>query len=334
MHLQVQAGILQVIADGKRMDKKSYFDLVFQCLKNSQLLPFNIENCQWRVDFQKYFELAEIDVDIIAKMKVQYGIGFENVFLINCKKCVLLCENFQIRQNKKLIQTSVYFTVLGCLLDWLIDCGEALQKQEAECKLKWEYCGDYFCKSIRAKDNSVIDILYEKISEGMYQISCCNMKRFTDIIEIIKLAIKSELAVQSANQEVLQEDTILNKSVLFVQIAIEILLAEKEVLTDVDRKGIKDLGYAFALMDDLCDFYEDMETGQMNLLMKQGINNNMEMVIKSAVYELNEKLQEMKVWFNKALYEFVLQEIREWSMSSIELRKRIWSINITGKPSI
>ena len=60
------------------------------------------------------------------------------------------------------------------------------------------------------------------------------MKRFADIIEIIKLAIKSELPVQSANQEVLQEDTILNKSVLFVQIAIEILLAEKEVLTDVD----------------------------------------------------------------------------------------------------
>ena len=54
------------------------------------------------------------------------------------------------------------------------------------------------------------------------------MKRFADIIEIIKLAIKSELPVQSANQEVLQEDTILNKSVLFVQIAIEILLAEKD----------------------------------------------------------------------------------------------------------
>lgn len=244
----------------------------------------------------------------------------------------LECENFQIRQNKRLIQTSVYFTVLGCLLDWLIDCGEPIQKQEAEFKLKWEYCGNYFCNGIRAKDNSVIDLLYEKISEGMYQISRYNYKRFEYIIKIVKSAINSELAVQAVSKELFLVDTILNKSILFVQIAVEILLAEKEVLTDMDRKGIKDLGYAFALMDDLCDFYEDMETGQMNLLMKQGSNNNMEKVIKSTVYELNEKLQEMKVWFNRALYEFVLQEIREWSMSNIELRKRILSINTTEIP--
>lgn len=322
-------GIIQVtIVDGKMIDIKTYYDLLYKCLDKNNLLPVEAED-QWRTDFQKYIEETEIDLNIISEMKAAYGIGFENVFLVNCKKFVLLCRSFKVKRNKLQIQTSVYFTVLGCLLDWLLDHGNANQRQEAQDKLNWDYCGDYFCKAISAKDNSVIDILYEKISLGMCAILRYNHERFDYIINMVKAAIDSELAVSIENSGTILDNCILNKSVLFVQIAAEIVLAEKEKMTDSDRKLIADVGYAFALIDDLCDLYEDMESGQMNLLMTHGISDDIdiEIVINSIVNQLTEKLHSIQEMTDSPFYEFVLHEIREWSMSSMELRKRMWYIN-------
>ncbi len=321
--------IIQVIiVDGKMIDIKTYFDLLYKCLDMNKLLPIEAEN-QWRTDFQYYLEEAEIDLNIISEMKAQYGIGFENVFLINCKKCALLCTNFKVKKNKILTQTSVYFSVLGCLLDWMIDHGSVCQRQEAQNKLNWYYCRDYFCKITTVKDNSVIDFLYEKISIGMGAILHYNSERFEDIVEMVKSAIDSELAVCTENRRKTCDDIILNKSVLFVQIAAEIVLVEYEKMTSSDKKLIVDLGYAFALIDDLCDLYEDMESGQMNLLMTYGVCHNIdiEIIINSVVHQLIEKLHNIQEQSNKQLYEFVLQEIREWSMSSVELRKRMWCID-------
>ena len=114
-----------------------------------------------------------------------------------------------------------------------------------------------------------------------------------------------------------------------MQIAAEIVLAEKESITSNDRKIIADIGYAFALIDDLCDLYEDMESGQMNLFRVYDIGNSNDIgiIIKSAVHELIKKLHIMEKQLDNHLYEFVFQEIREWSMSSVELRKRIWCID-------
>ena len=310
------------------IDIKTYYDLLYKCLDKNNLLPVEAED-QWRTDFQKYIEETEIDLNIISEMKAAYGIGFENVFLVNCKKFVLLCRSFKVKRNKLQIQTSVYFTVLGCLLDWLLDHGNANQRQEAQDKLNWDYCGDYFCKAISAKDNSVIDILYEKISLGMCAILRYNHERFDYIINMVKAAIDSELAVSIENSGTILDNCILNKSVLFVQIAAEIVLAEKEKMTDSDRKLIADVGYAFALIDDLCDLYEDMESGQMNLLMTHGISDDIdiEIVINSIVNQLTEKLHSIQEMTDSPFYEFVLHEIREWSMSSMELRKRMWYIN-------
>ena len=214
-------------------------------------------------------------------------------------------------------------------LHWLMDHGNINQRHEAEVKLDWDYCGDYFCKAISAKDNSVIDLLYEKISLGMCAISCYNHERYDYIIDMVKAAIDSELAICIDNSRMILVDCILNKSVLFVQIAAEIVLAEKEKMTAGDRKLIADVGYAFALIDDLCDLYEDMESGQMNLLMTHGISDDIdiEIVINSIVNQLTEKLHSIQEMTDSPFYEFVLHEIREWSMSSMELRKRMWYIN-------
>ena len=310
------------------IDIKTYFDLLYKCLDKNDLLPIEAED-RWRTDFQHYLEETEIDLNIISEMRAEYSIGFENVFLVNCKKFILLCRSFKIKKNKLLIQTAVYFTALGCLLDWLMDHGNINQRHEAEVKLDWDYCGDYFCKAISAKDNSVIDLLYEKISLGMCAISCYNHERYDYIIDMVKAAIDSELAICIDNSRMILVDCILNKSVLFVQIAAEIVLAEKEKMTAGDRKLIADVGYAFALIDDLCDLYEDMESGQMNLLMTHGISDDIdiEIVINSIVNQLTEKLHSIQEMTDSPFYEFVLHEIREWSMSSMELRKRMWYIN-------
>ncbi len=301
------------------MQREAYFDLLFQCLHEIELLPVETSN-HWRMDFQKYFEMAEIDLRIIYRMREQYGVGFENVFLINCRKNVLLCDNFRTCRDKALIRTSVYFTVLGCLLDYLLDHGNHGQKREAGRKLEWDYCKDYFLSRRAAKEHSAIDLLYEKISSGMHVICKYNRAHYENIIGLVKTASAAELKVNGMDRGFFQETAVLSKSVIFVQTAIEILLAKKEKIENADRTLIKELGYLFALMDDLCDLYEDLEIGQMNFLMKYA---DREIPVKAVVRELAEGLQRLKEHFDRPLYEFILQELREWAMSNSELRKRI-----------
>lgn len=307
------------------IQKDKYFDLLFQYLYDGGLLPVNDGGMQ-SYDLQKYFEKAEIDITIISEMREQYGIGFEKVFLINCKKNALLCDNFHVIRDRMLIQTAVYFTVLGCLLDHLLDHGNEEQKREASEKLNWDYCQNYFLKETMAKDTSVIDSLYEKISHGMQRVFKCNEKRFEFIVSLIKRAADAEEQVNCSGYKYLQKDVVINKSVIFVKVAIEILLCDKVDISEQDRNVIEELGYAFALIDDLCDLYEDMETGQMNIFMEyeQQFETDGEKILKFALQELNNKLGILKKNMDKRLFEFVLQEIRDWSMSSVELKTRIW----------
>lgn len=312
------------------IDKEKYFDLLFGCLYDSDLLPITGQDI-WRYDLQSYFERTGIDGAIIEKMKEQYGIGLQNVFLINCKKNVLLCDNFQVTRNKILIQTAVYFTALGCLLDYLLDHGNNEQQAEARKKLNWEYCKCYFMKKTVAKSTSVIDILYEKVSSGLDEIYMYNSERFEYIVQLIKLAVDSEMNVNHGNLKIIEKDLILNKSIIFIKIAAEILLCSKKRVKDDDKGLIENLGYVYALIDDLNDLYEDMEIGQMNLLMEYDKEletvDGVKKIIKFILDEISKKLQVLAKNFDNRLYELILHEIRDWSMSNAELCKRIWRIN-------
>lgn len=318
---------MDITAAGKMDYKKRYFNLLFKYLNKNELLPFEKQD-RWRYDLQKYFDEAEIDLDIISKMKEQYGTGFENVFLINCKKNALVCDHFQIEQNRISLQTAVYFTVLGCLLDHLLDYGDWEQKSEAERKLSWEYCKDYFIQYTTAKEDSAIDSLYEKISIGFHEISIWNHEKFKYIIELIQIAVDSELAVNTRGIVPQNKEAIVNKSIIFVEIALEILLYKKEVMKDIDRKMFRVLGYTYALIDDLCDLYEDIENGQMNLLIEyvQMQNIDMECLIDSTVNKLSAMLKILEEHFDEPLYKFIVGEVKEWSMSCVELREQVWCL--------
>ena len=233
-------------------------------------------------------------------------------------------------RDKVLIQTSVYFAVLGCLLDYLIDYGSGIQKAEARRKLSWEYCSEYFFSESMAREESAIDLLYEKVSVGMHKVFLYNEKRYQFILRLVQLAIRAEQVVNHDNQKFIKKNYVLNKSVLFIRIAVEILLCNKNRIESADREAINALGEMFALIDDLYDFYEDIKIGQMNLLMMyvQEMNSAERacMVIEDKVLEVKEKLKILKRRFDEELYEFVLQEIKEWGMSNREIQCRIWGV--------
>lgn len=318
-----------ITVDGKLILKKKYFDLLFQYLCDNELLSTRRQN-KWRMDFQKYFDRMEIDRGILSEVKHWYGVGLQNVFLTNCKKGVLLCENFGADQDKGRIRTSVCFSGLGCLLDYLLDFGNKGQKAEAEWKLNWDYCKDYFLSYTPAKGNSPIDLLYETVSVGMGEIAAGYPDNFETVIALVRQAIDAELAVRDDVSREAADDIILDKSVLFIMAATEILLAGKTNGKEEDRRLIRRLGYAYALIDDLCDLYEDQESGQQNLFLKHmsmsDSGNDMEKVIRYAVFELREQLKIMEENFDRPLYDFILQEIREWGMSNEEIRNRVWDI--------
>lgn len=311
------------------VDHKLYFDFLFASLEKEGLLPDGSSTIKWRRDFQKHYDLLEFEPYISSLLLKEYGLGFENVILVNCKKNILLSEAFgekpNQKSNQKLLKTAVYFSLLGCVLDFLLDNGSSVQKMEAREKLGWEYCKEYLVGFACAKSKSAVDIIYEKLAIGFSELKHINPQRYACLLELVKEAIGAELYVADAKQPDTDEALVRNKSVLFVQIAAEIALAGKLELSPVERDAIMCIGKIFALMDDVCDYYEDLEKKQKNMIAARISQGNWEGVLRQAIEELVANLDVLRASVNEVLFAFIKEEVRDWTMSCPELRERIWS---------
>lgn len=301
------------------MEREKYFDCLYAAFQDMGFIP--IVDSRWRLLFHASFQKADLEPELLCKINKEFGTSFYNVILINCRKNFLLYKQFGASWNRELFHSSLAFTVLGCIVDSIFDSGIDDRRCAAIRVLQPEYCADYFCRFSTPKNDTAIDTLFWTVGEGLYIIKQRNELRYRHIVDMLNKTASAELTVMDP---LCSEDIIVSKSKIFTQIAIEILLAEIE-LTDYDNEIIENIGYCFAIMDDLCDYYEDRIIGQANLLNTIIDNDNISIHI--ATNRLKQHLDFLRQYAIPALYEFIFCELSEWIMSCPDLRMRVWKEN-------
>lgn len=306
-------------------EREKYFSILFQKLKKFDLLPNPKNIAQWRWDFQKYYRNSKIESHIFADIRAEFGVGFENVALVNCKKYTLLSKFFCNKTNILFLQTAVYFTLLGCIMDYLLDNGSIHQKKTAQEKLSWEYAKDYFEDFKEAKSNSIIDQLYAFVAKGFSDIYGYDLDKYYNLIGMVKNVIQAELYVVDTKTITFEYPMVMDKSILFILIASEIALIESQKIGG-NSKIFYLIGEVFAWIDDACDIFEDMKNGQKNMVWYElNKNNNMEIILEKVVQTIYHHLELIKKYTNIEIYQFFLAETQEWVFSCKELREKIWN---------
>lgn len=301
------------------VDKEKYFDYLYEALASNKLVP-NAD--LWRIDNEDAVRYLNIDRSILDKLKEKYHAQFADVVLINAKKNILASYDYGIKVSRQLSAASVYFSLLGCLLDYFLDSGNQKLVEIAESKLSWDFCSQYFEIFSINNVNDEIEWLFVHVSEGLQRIAKNNNRLYLKIIELLKISINSEINVSVENSYASQKD-IYNKSVLFSQIAFLIALGEKRNWDDDDYHAIKNVGYLYAILDDLIDIYEDETVHQLNIISKK-LNNGLthEIVVDNAIQEINRLLIEIRKRFSKEFVDLIYHELAEWIYSNNELTRR------------
>lgn len=346
--------------DGRGQDgREEYFDLIFDEFMRVGLLP-GANDGVWRMDFEDYFQFLAFDPVILEQVAQTQGGRFRNVLLVNSKKNVLLCEQFGAPKDKLLLRTAAYFTLLGCVLDDMADHGGRAQKAEALGRLRWDYCREYLVHFQKAKDDSLTELLFGQLSEGFRRMRELNEKRYERVLQMVHRAVRAEAYAEGAGgspgweemagnaggssgwekmagnaggcsnlPEHGELDMVLDKSVLFAEISSEIALVGCADFSDEGRRILACIGRLFAWTDDVCDYYEDQKSGQKNLLAVYAAGSDITVAARQAVRRIAADLEDLKEHTDRHLYDFFLHEIKEWTLSSSELRERIWKWQIS-----
>ena len=160
-----------------KITEKEYYDYLFEILKDYSLLPKN--EVAERVVFQHSFDVLKFPDGLISKIRSEFGVGFENVFFTNARKALLVRNNYTEEPSLILERTAVYFAVLGCILDFMIDNGTEKQRKKAFHCLSLENCKWYFTDFSLRKTNSVVDELFEYIGNGLRYIKTFDKNKYS-----------------------------------------------------------------------------------------------------------------------------------------------------------
>lgn len=313
-----------MMAFGNNMYRgNEYLKKVLNVLGDCSLLYNDQDDFINKIDLQEYIDYLSFNCNILALCRKEFSFGFENIALYNCKKYYIAAECFAVA-DMIYPRTAVYFTLLGCILDFLIDGGENELRDFALNCLKWDNCKKYFIRKTVANSNSVIDIIFSELSTAFDVMKKVNFKKYCFLVDKIEKAIKSQIYVSTNFMDLNNKEIslITDKSVMLSEIGIIISAFPNDDYRIYECANA--IGNCFMLIDDICDLYKDIENKRYNFLtiiyansegsinsILDRIINNIDDIVKNIVNQTNR----IKINSNEYLYNFILYEIRHWSKS-------------------
>lgn len=303
------------------IEEEQYFDYLYKALAFNKLMP---DSNLWRKNLENAISFLEIDRGYIKRLKEEYSAQFSDVVLVNSTKNILLCKGINNPVSKELCAISVYFSLLGCLLDFWVDSGIEDLRIKGIQKLSWNNCKKFFQDFNDEKDiEDIADELFQTVGNGMYIISINNPELYKYLLKLIRKAVISEVTVAEESFSV-EDDMIYNKSVLFVEISLLIAIGNKTDLKERDYCTLKKIGLLYAYIDDMIDVYEDINNNQGNIFVKKlYAGESYKSIINTGIQQLNALIGEIREYFGDRLAEFLLNEISDWIFTNKNLTRRI-----------
>ncbi len=311
-------------ADGKMMDQVQYYEALYRELAAHRLVP---GSNLWRIGLDEAVDEIGIDKGLFTALKKKYRACFHETALINAKKNLLLCRNFHVEVSKRLIASSVYFSVLGCVLDFLLDSGVPEFVKTAKERLSWDFCKKAFAEFGISETENEIDRLFYEVSQGMKILRHQNRIHCEKILETIRRACLSELrAAGMLDSGSGKETEVYNKSVLFIRAALMLALGGEKQWNGEENRAIETIGSLYAYMDDLIDVFEDEESGQWNIVSLQlKAGRPAVQVIEDTVGRIEKGMLTLKAWFDVEFTDLLENELREWLFSNPYLAEKFYA---------
>lgn len=311
-----------VIAVGNMITSENdYFEYLFLQLKSHSLLPTE-ENAEW-LSFQHCVDALQFPDGIIHRIKNEIGSGFERVFQVNSRRALMIRNIYSDVSSLLHERTGVYFSVLGCILDHMIDNGSNIERKMAVEYLNRNYCSHYLENFGTRKTDSVIDELFEYIGIGLQKIKEQNVNTYENIVDMIYKAAESELFVSGEDS---RSSSVTDKSILFVIVSLKIMTAD---LCIEKNELFEHIAYAIQIIDDICDVYEDRNAGHDNPILTQLKEQDYRIVINANLISLSSHIDAIYLLGNAALANLMHFEISEWCMNCKYIRDKVWNnVNI------
>lgn len=303
-------------------EEKKYYDYLFQVLNAHNLVP---DQTFWRDDLERAVDFLGIEKHLLRMLKEHYHAQFAEVVLINSNKCLWARHDFGMDISKSLCVAAVYFSLLGCLLDFWLDGENKDWKRMAKEKLSWNHCKRYFVDfDFSMPVNDEADRIFVYVSEGLKQIYDRNRKLYDEIIDRMKNAAKAEIVVAEAGNSV-SEELIYNKSVLFSDISLLMALGDKEEWKTCEYEAIKQVGFLYAYIDDVIDVFEDFRNHQGNIYLRELEKGVLYTdVIDKAISDILKTIEGIGKGFSLQFKELIRHEVAEWIYSNEELMQRLY----------
>lgn len=277
--------------------------------------------------------------DLIKRCTEKYKRDFTSLFITNATSARLLGKSLGLSDEyNKIYMLSALFTILGVIIDNIFDEGNVNEIIQTHNKFSWQNI-----QCVLNGEHIKSDTLWEKVlyefGQGYNEISeFCNKLAVENTLNFIKSSWRGE--VYSAGLDyaeinrTLDIDTYISKSVDFVAACYGmVLMTSKFSMNDEYWKAIYDLGFAIMLLDDINDFYDDIQEYRPNyilarsgclLLDRRGIIDAIDNIIDSnliqnLISELKTKMDtgllviggEYTSWFLYLAYQWNKRTIQE-----------------------
>lgn len=270
---------------------------------------------------ERYLSLKQL----LDEVERKYGFNMK----LNHAQLTLWQRSFCTQDKSEWKEDAFYasgmFVLFCCLIDNFLDSPRFTPAEKTDVYKKIEHFNGTVCKNTVFPE---LDLLLEQFMlfiNSCQEDECCK-KAY--LLKEIELAFDSEIYMYKSvlNKETKMSNAefklLIDKSISFEKVAL--LTASYGFNSSESLKAAELMGYIFWLIDDLCDFVEDVREKRKNSLLVYcvpendncSLDNRVELVYQNLdmpIAQLFQNLNELRIMAGDGLYIYMMNQIWKWS---------------------
>lgn len=298
--------------------EKVYYEYVYERLT----VPHVDWNCGERRNIPKG-QLGNEFTNLLNRIYEKYGFDLHRNVEDNIEKFLLWRREFCTADNDEAVYAAVYFVLYCCLADKILDSVRFSQKDKMNVCNELE--GFWNQRDTESQTFPELTEMGQKVRTFLIADKQRKNSRFTLLAQKMERAFSSECFMfyhlLDKFDETMELSKLTDKSVEFVSAAFWI--AAYDVNDDRMEKAAETIGEIFWLIDDVCDYISDIQTGSMNSALifctDTALSIPLERRIEQAAMNmgkmicmLEDKVKKLEILIGREMRDFILSELWNW----------------------
>ncbi|MCH5260583.1 MAG: hypothetical protein J1F18_12555 [Lachnospiraceae bacterium] len=270
-----------------------------------------------------YYRAFIADAPLANLFQHEHAAPYQAVITMNIRKYTLAAQSFGTWWSLQALSYAAAFALLGCLLDDKVDEGDHEQRRNALMLLDWDHgCGNYAAGKVKGGD-SLAELILAKLGAFLQSISETDSESYEKLVSELHQAATAEYLGSVPSHTPADLQYAMDRSVLFVLAGFRFAASGR--LSAEEERLCRLVGEVMCIVDDLCDLDEDERHGRINSILCRARNDSeLLSMIDDSFLSLDRSLLQLRQGFSREFYEFLLYELRRWSLGNAYIRERTW----------